>query len=85
MTRVILANDVAQLQDQRTGRIYGGNTPGRVFDVPDHLAKDVKAAGGAMCSLTGSRRRGVGYRCTTCGFESYIRTCSRCGGACERE
>ncbi len=29
-------------------------------------------------------RRG-GYRCVQCGFGTYFKTCSRCGGGCERE
>jgi hypothetical protein len=31
--------------------------------------------------------RSGGYRCTNvqCGFGSFFKTCSRCGGSCERE
>ena len=85
MTKVILANDVAQI-DGLTGRRYGGNTPGRVFDMHPADARAVVKLGGTLASLTtGATIRGVGYRCPACGFGSYVRRCSRCGAECERE
>lgn len=84
MTRVILANDVAQI-DGLSGRRYGGNTPGRVFDMEPGDARAVVALGGAYASLAGVTRRGTGYRCPACGFGSYVRRCGRCGAECERE
>ena len=79
-----MANDVAQI-DGVTGLRYGGNRPGRVFDMhPADAAAAVKA-GGAMASLAGTSRRATGYRCPACGFGSYVATCSRCGEACARE
>jgi hypothetical protein len=39
---------------------------------------------GAFPANLGGRPRG-GWRCPDCGFAAFIRTCSRCGGACERE
>ena len=84
MTRVILAHGVAQV-DAPSGRRYGGNTPGRVFDMDPADARAVVKAGGALASLAGAARRRDGYRCGSCGFGSFVRTCSRCGGACERE
>ena len=85
MTRVILANDVAQV-DGLTGRRYGGNTPGRVFDMHPADARAVVRLGGALAGIgTHASARAVGYRCPACGFGSYLRRCSRCGAECERE
>lgn len=84
MTKVILGHEVAQL-DGLSGRRYGGNTPGRVFDVTPADARAVVKAGGALASESGTTSRGLGYRCGGCGFGSFLITCSRCGGACERE
>ena len=79
-----MAHDVAQV-DGVTGLRYGGNRPGRVFDMhPADAAAAVKA-GGAVASLAGVTRRATGYRCGECGFGSYVATCSRCGGDCTRE
>lgn len=83
MTKVILGHDVAQLDVGR--HRYGGNTPGRVFDVTPVEARAVVAAGGAYASLAGATRRAVGYRCGACGFGSVVKMCSRCGEECVRE
>lgn len=83
MTRVILGHDVAQL-DGLSGRRYGGNMPGQVFDVSPADARAVVRAGGALASVAGTVARSVGYRCE-CGFRSYVRRCSRCSKECERE
>lgn len=86
MTKVILGHEVAQL-DGLSGRRYGGNTPGRVFDVTPADARAVVKAGGALASESGTTRRSLGYRCIdpACGFGSFLVTCSRCGGPCVRE
>lgn len=83
MTRVVLANDVAQI-DVPSGRRYGGNRPGRVFDMDPADARAVVKAGGALASVAGVTRRAIGYRCA-CGFAPVVRRCSRCGGRAERE
>ena len=78
-----MSHDVAQI-DGVTGLRYGGNRPGRVFEMhPADAAAAVKA-GGAVASLAGVTRRAIGYRCE-CGFRPVVRTCSRCGGAAVRE
>lgn len=83
MTKVILSNDVAQV-DGLSGRRYGGNVPGRVFDMTAEDAKAVVKLGGAMASLSGTTRRRLAYRCA-CGFRPFVRRCSRCGGEAVRE
>ena len=84
MTKVILANDVAQV-DGLSGRRYGGNTPGQVFDMTPADAKAVVKLGGAMASLSGTTRRKLGWRCPNCQFGSFVRRCSRCRSECNRE
>lgn len=86
MTRAFLANDVAQV-DGLSGRRYGGNMPGQVFDMTPADAKALVAAGGALATLSGHSSRRIGFRCAVCGFGSYFTTCSRagCGGECIRE
>ena len=89
MTKVILGNDIAQV-DAPSGRRYGGNMPGRVFDMTPGDAKAVVKLGGALASLSGTTRRRLAFRCKTCGFRPFIASCSRCaaagrGGECVRE
>jgi hypothetical protein len=86
MTRAFLAHDVAEVTGL-SGQSYGGNMPGQVFDMSPGDAKALVAAGGALATLSGHASRGVGYRCTTCGFGSYFTACSRpgCEGVCVRE
>ncbi|MFJ8006075.1 hypothetical protein [Streptomyces fagopyri] len=61
-------------------------TPGRdgtvTVDNPQH--ERALRAYGAFPANLGGRPRG-GYTCTACGFAAYIKTCSRCGGTCERK
>lgn len=84
MTKAILANDIAQI-DGLSGRRYGGNRPGQVFDMTPGDAAAVVKLGGALASLSGTTRRSIGYRCPGCGFGSCVRRCSRCGSECHRE
>lgn len=83
MTRVLLANDVAQI-DVPSGRRYGGNRPGQVFDMSPGDAAAVVKIGGVLASVAGTTRRSIGFRCG-CGFAPVVRRCSRCGGQAERE
>ena len=84
MTRVILGDTIAQVEEP-DGRRWGGNQPRRVFDVSDDTARGVVAIGGAVCSMAGTTRQAVGFRCPSCGFGSYTRRCGRCGEECHRE
>jgi hypothetical protein len=84
VTKVILSDAVAQV-DGLSGRRYGGNTSGRVFDMSPADAKAVVKLGGAMASLSGTTRRRIGWRCPNCQFGSFLKRCSRCGGECTRE
>jgi hypothetical protein len=84
VTKVILGENIAQV-DAPSGRRYGGNTQGRVFDMSASDAAAVVKLGGALASVSGTTRRRLGWRCPACGFGSFLKTCSRCGGKCARE
>ena len=83
MTKVILSENIAQV-DGLSGRRYGGNTQGRVFDMTPRDAAAVVKLGGALASLSGTTRRRLAYRCA-CGFRPFVRHCSRCGAEAVRE
>jgi hypothetical protein len=83
VTKVILSDSIAQV-DGLSGRRYGGNTSGRVFDMTASDAAAVVKLGGTLASMSGTARRGLGFRCA-CGFRPFVKTCSRCGGEAERE
>lgn len=55
------------------------------FHLSDVDAKRFVTAGGFYVpDMNTAVSRAEGYRCT-CGFGSWFKTCSRCGGTCERE
>jgi hypothetical protein len=84
-TAVILSGNIAQI-DAPSGRRYNAtqHKGGHFVMTPQDAAAVVKL-GGALASLAGAAKRSAGYRCGTCGFGAFLRTCSRCGGGCERE
>ncbi len=63
------------------GRRYAGTT----VDVSDtsHV-RALRAAGYTVADISGAPSRDGGFECTECAFRAYFKTCSRCGGACER-
>lgn len=71
MTKVILGNDVAQV-DGLSGIRYGGNVPGRVFDMLPSDAAAVVKLGGAYVPAGGVTIKGAGYRCGCCQFLGYF-------------
>lgn len=93
MTRVIVADGCQQVDSPLTGaryyakgaRAFEGSVRGGVFDMHPADAQLAVKMGGAIVSEAGTTRRGIGYRCPSCGFGSFLRTCSRCGAECERE
>jgi len=73
-----------EIKGAQTGRVTRYN--GRIVDVDNVThARALIAEGAFPASLTGRTRRAIGYRCAACGFGSFVKTCSRCGGECERE
>jgi len=81
------AEDIRQVATVIDGREYRAS--GGFFDMPDRDAKAHLASagfGGSWSPVRGATgRRALGRRCKDCGFGSYFTTCSRCGGACQRE
>ena len=91
MTRALVAEGCREM-DIGGQRFYAGDgsrksyEKGGLFrDVPPEFARQVVKIGGAIASESGTTRRGLGFRCTVCGFGSFLRRCGRCGGECERE
>lgn len=93
MPKVIVAEGCQQVDSPLTGTRYyarGGyafqdKVRGGVFDMSPEDAKLAVRMGGTVVSEAGTTRRGIGYRCGACGFGSFVKTCSRCGGECGRE
>jgi hypothetical protein len=91
MARVIVAEGCREIDSPVTGQRYyarggqKGYQQGGSFDMPDVDAKLAVKMGGAIASEAGVTRRGIGFRCTSCGFGTFVRTCSKCGSECERE
>jgi hypothetical protein len=71
--------------DGLSGRRYKPDSSG-VYHVPDK--RDAKALieyGGFVVSEMGTTSKAVGFRCEDCGFGSWFKTCSKCGGKAVRE
>lgn len=89
MPRVIVAQGCREVDGVSGTRYYArggerGYKQGGLFDMSSGDARAAVAIGGAIASESGTTRKGLGYRCK-CGFGSFLRTCGRCGGQCERE
>lgn len=89
MARAIMAEGCREL-DIRGVRHYArggdrGYLQGGSFDLDSRDAKLLVKVGGAIASEAGTTRRGIGWRCSSCGFGSFLKRCGRCGGECERE
>ena len=87
MTRVIVAEGCREIDSPLTGQRYYARDyrQGGSFDMHPADAAMAVRMGGAIASEAGTTRRGIGYRCGTCGFGSFLKRCGRCGGRCERE
>lgn len=73
-----------EVKGAQTGQVTRYN--GRIMDVSDPMhVKALLSEGAFPASLSGRTRRAIGYRCASCGFGSFVKRCSRCGGECERE
>lgn len=88
MTRLCMPDGAVRgidIQGAQTGATTA-YTPGRdgtvTVDNPQH--ERALREYGAFPANLGGRTRG-GYRCPDCGFGAYVKTCSRCGGTCEKE
>jgi hypothetical protein len=65
----------------------GGNRrySGQSIDVtsPSH-ERVLRKMGYTAADIGGAPVRSGGRRCADCGFNSFFKTCGRCGGSCER-
>lgn len=82
--RVIASDKASREVDGLTGRQYTQKRDGS-FDMHPRDAKAYVAWGGFIPSMTGVTRKALGYRCEGCGFGTFVKTCSRCGGNAVRE
>lgn len=81
--KVVAPAQGAKQVDGLTGRRYTARDG--IYDMHPRDARALVAVGGFLPSLAGATSRQTGYRCPACGFGSFFRRCSRCGGICERE
>lgn len=77
-------HNVAEV-DAPSGARYVKDPKSGLFDMSESDARALVKGGGFYPSLTGATRRSVGFRCTVCGFGTYVTTCGRCGAPCEKE
>jgi hypothetical protein len=56
-----------------------------IADMSSRDAKHLVHEGGFIPSMAGTTRSGIGYRCQSCGFRCWFKTCSRCGSSAERD
>jgi hypothetical protein len=83
MSRLLSPDDRCVQVDVPFGR--GTRYSGQAIEVSDPVhARALKAAGYTAGSVAGTPVRRGGYHCEPCGFASFFRLCSRCGGVCER-
>jgi hypothetical protein len=94
VTRVIVADGCQQVDSPLSGTRYyargayahEGKVRGGVFEMTESDARLAVAMGGAVVGVApAAGRRKLGFRCTSCGFGSFLRRCGRCRGECERE
>lgn len=83
MPRLLSPDDACVEVDVPIGR--GRRYSGTTIDVvdPSHV-RALCAAGYTVADTAGQPVRRGGFECGECGFKSYFRLCSRCGGSCER-
>lgn len=84
MARLLSPDDACISVDVPTNR-GTARYDGRTVDVtsPSHI-RVLKAAGYTVGDVSGQPPKSAGRRCTSCGFNGWFITCSRCGGSCER-
>jgi hypothetical protein len=83
MAKLLSPDDACVQVDVPFGR--GRRYTGRAIEVTDQAhVKALRAAGYTLADAAGGPVRGGGFTCTECGFNTWFKACSRCGGVCER-
>ena len=80
----LLAPDGAVRQTDVAGRRYSSRDG--MYEVNSPAAqKAMVAEGFTVASATHGPATSGGFVCAGCGFRPFLKTCSRCGGTCNRE
>lgn len=80
MSRFLSPDDACVGVTAPSGRKYKGAS----FDVSDPRdARDLRRGGYTVAGVAGPSKA-PGFECFDCGFQSFFKLCSRCGGSCER-
>lgn len=83
MARLLSPDDACISVDVPFGRAK--RYDGRSIEVSDPVhARALKQAGYTMADAGGRPSKSAGFECLSCGFHSFFKLCSRCGGSCER-
>lgn len=85
MRRVVAPSQRCREVDSIDGTVRYKQDKSGAFTMTDRDAKALIAVGGFIQPNMGMGRKAEGYRCLICGFGSWFKVCSRCGGDCERE
>lgn len=85
MKRVVAPDHGLKEVDGTSGVRYR-RQPDGTFRTTDRDAKLLVEYGGFIQPDMGvATSRSQGFRCKACGFGSWFKRCSKCGGECERE
>lgn len=84
MPRLLSPDDKCVQVDVPLGR--SRRYSGKSIDVTDQAhIKALRKAGYTVADTSGAPlSRDAGFECLSCGFQSFFRLCSRCGGECDR-
>lgn len=82
MARLLSPDDACVGVTALSGRKYRGTA----FEVSDPRdARALRKAGYTVADTSGAPSKASGFECLDCGFKSFFRLCSRCGGKCDRQ
>jgi hypothetical protein len=85
LKRVVAPDAKLREVDSASGALRYHRQPDGTFHTTDHDAKLLVQYGGFIQPDMGVGLRAEGFRCGSCGFGSWFKTCSKCGGECHRE
>ena len=81
MTKMIPPKGLKEVavKTERGTKIYRAGRDGLIRVENAKHAKQMKYEGLGEASLAGTAATGEGYPCSSCGFSSWFKKCSRCG------
>jgi len=84
MARLLSPDDACIGVDVPTNR-GTARYDGRTIDVTNPVhARALKAVGYTVAGTDQGPARASGFRCSSCSFRGWFKTCGRCGAACVR-